>query len=153
MVRTSRAAGAGLAVLALSTLSLVPAAAVAPAGPVAGAVYHGRVAGAPTTEGAVSFRVTKSGARVAAVRVGPYPLTLSCGSGGDPPHQTSQPVPIRHGAFTARIAYSGDDGVVGARATVTGVFLRNGRAKGTVSSHVVGRTDCDFSLPYTARVD
>ena len=149
MMRISRVAGAGVAVVAALALSTPPAAATAP---VAGATYHGHVADAPSTENAVTFTVSRDGARVEHLRVGPYPMTLSCGSGGDPPRQSAGPAVITRGKFTAHVVYRNGDQVI-ARAKVTGTFLRRGKEKGVVDSHIVGHPNCNFSLPYTTRAE
>ena len=96
----------------------------------------------------MAFTVSKGGAWVTHLRVGPAPMTLSCGSGGEPPPQSSSAARIRNGRFTAHVVYSDGQDVV-ARSTVTGTFLRQGKEKGVVSSHIVGHPECDFSRPYT----
>lgn len=130
-------------VAAAVVLSLVPAVAVPPE---AGATYQGQIATAPSSQDAVSFVVSKNGNWVRKLRVGPWPLTGSCGTGGDLPDQSAKPARIKKGEFTAHVVYSGD-GVVIARATITGRFLRKGKEKGVVSSHRISDS-CDVSLPY-----
>lgn len=148
-MRVSRVAGVGVAVVAALALPLPTAVAAVP---VAGATYHGHIADAPSTESAVTFEVSRNGDRVEHLRVGPYPMTLSCGSGGDPPNQSSGPASISRGRFTAHVVYRNGSQVI-ARATVTGTFLARGKEKGVVSSRIVGHPDCNFSLPYTTRAE
>jgi hypothetical protein len=141
--------GAGVA--ATLVLSALPAAApAAPAAAVpakAGETYVGQVEDAPATQDAVTFHVSKNGTWVRKLRVGPWPLSGSCGSGGDaPPEQSAEPARIKHGKFTAHVVYR-TDGEVVSRATVTGTFLRKGKEKGVVSSHRISDSS-DVSLPY-----
>ena len=145
MLRRTRLVSLAAAAAAALVLPLVPAAA---APPVAGADYKGHVIDAPKTFNKVTFTVSKKGTSVKTMRVGPYPLN-SCGSGGDPPTQSSKPAPIKNGRFTAHVVYSAGNTVI-SRATVTGRFLRNGREKGVVTSHPVGAPDCSDTLLYRA---
>lgn len=147
MLRSSRIATVGAGVAAALVLSVVPATAVPPR---SGATYSGHVAGAPSSQDAVTFVVSDNGKWVRRMHVGPWPLSGSCGSGGDRPHQSAQPAHIRKGTFTAHVVYRTDAGDVMARATVTGTFLRNGREKGVVSTHRISDS-CDTSLPYTTQ--
>ena len=84
--------------------------------------------------------------------VGPYVLRASCGSGGEPPAQSSKPAPIKNGKFTAKVVYRNGDEVV-ARATVTGRFLRHGKEKGTVTAVSLGDAPCEQSMPYRTHVE
>ena len=148
MRRSARVLGVVAVVVAALALSFVPATAVAP---VAGATYKGQVAHAPDSENAVAFKVSKHAGWVTDLTVGPYPMSLSCGSGGDAPDQSSAAARIRSGKFTAHVVYSSSGGDVVARATVTGTFLRKGAEKGVVTTQIVGFPDCHFSRPYTAQ--
>lgn len=103
-------------VVAAVVLSVVPAVAVPPE---TGATYKGQIETAPSSQDAVTFVVSKNGNWVRKLRVGPWPLTVSCGSGGDLPDQSAKPARIKKGKLTAHVVYSGD-GVVIARATITG---------------------------------
>lgn len=146
MLRSSRIVAASTGVAAALVLSILPATATPPR---PGATYKGDIVGAPTSQDAVTFHVSDNGKWVRRMRVGPYPLSLSCGQGGDPPIQSSRPAPIKLGKFTAHVLYKDDAGDVIARATVTGTFLRRGREKGVVSTHRL-EDSCYQSLPYTA---
>lgn len=146
MIRRPRLTTAIAVIAAVLVIPLLPAAAAAP---VAGADYKGRIAGAPTGENKVTFTVSARGKSVTDMRVGPWVLTLECGSGGDPPSQTSKPAPIRNDKFTAHVVYRAPDDTVVARATVTGKFLRDGKEKGVVTA-VLETGNCpSHSLPYT----
>ena len=145
MSRGSRVLTVVAIVVTALALSFVPAASVAP---VAGATYEGQVTGAPQSENAVSFTVSENGRWVTHLRVGEYPMTLGCGSGGDPPEQSSHAVRIRHGAVTAQVVYKAGEDVVN-RTTVTGTFLRRGKEKGVVASHIVGTPASAWPRPYT----
>jgi hypothetical protein len=106
------------------------------------------VAGVSTSANVVTFKVSKGGTSVRHMRVGPNPLN-SCGSGGGPPpHQSSKPVPIKHGKFTAHVHYSGG-GHVFATAKVTGKFLRHGKEKGVVTTKLPSAPNCGESRKYT----
>ena len=147
MLRSSRVIGVAAAMVGAGVLSIAPAAATAPR---AGATYKGPIATAASSEGTVSFTVSKDGKTVTHLRVGPYPLN-TCGSGGAPPHQSSKPAAIHDGKFTGHVAYSGG-GNVFAKATVTGKFLRKGKEKGVVTTVILGNSQCGQSLPYATHV-
>lgn len=146
MLRSSRIVTVGAGVAAAAVLFVVPAVATPPE---AGATYKGHIAGAPSSQDAVTFVVSKNGDWVRRMRVGPWPLSGSCGSGGDMPSQSAKPAPIKKGKFTAHVVYKTDGGDVMARAKVTGTFLRNGKEKGVVTTHRLSDS-CVQSLPYTA---
>lgn len=146
MFRGSRIATVSAGVAAALVFSVLPAAAVPPE---AGATYKGQIEGAAGTQDSVTFHVSKNGNWVRRMRVGPYPLSGSCGSGGDAPNQSAEPARIKKGKFTAHVVYRADGAVV-ARATVTGTFLREGKEKGVVSAHRLSDS-CDVSLPYRTR--
>jgi len=148
MFRRTRMASVSAAVVTALVLPVVPATAVPPQ---AGATYTGQIAEAPSTQDAVTFHVSKNGRWVRKLRVGPWPLTSSCGSGGDLPDQSAEPARIKKGKFTAHVVYRDDAGVM-ARATVTGTFLRKGKEKGDVSTHRISDS-CDVSLPYRTHVE
>lgn len=147
MFRGSRIVTVSASVALAVVLSVLPAAAIPPE---AGATYKGHIVGAPSSQDAVTFVVSKNGNWVRKMRVGPWPLTGSCGSGGDMPSQSAKPARIKKGKFTAHVAYRGDGEVI-ARATVTGTFLRKGKEKGVVTSRRFSDS-CVVSLPYRAHV-
>lgn len=147
MRRTSHILGLSAGVVAVTVLTVVPAAATAPK---AGAHYKGHVAGASAGSGVVTFTISKQGTSVTKMRVGPYPVN-SCGSGGAPPSQSSKPAPITNGKFTAHVVYSGAGSVI-AKATVSGTFLRGGKEKGVVTTVIVGAPKCTQTIGYTAHV-
>jgi len=146
MRRSSRIVGVAAAVAAAAVMSIQPAAATPPR---AGAIYKGHVANRGTSPPVVKFKVSKSGAWVKNMYVGPYPLN-TCGSGGSPPSQSSDPARIKNGKFTAHIAYRGGGKVI-AKATVSGTFLRHGKEKGVVIGTLVGMPQCRGSFDYTTR--
>ncbi len=152
MMRSPRLVRMTAAAAAVLVIPLLPAAAAAPvAGPVAGADYQGRIAGAPNSESHVTFTVSDDGKSVIGTNVGPYPMTLECGSGGDPPLQSSKPAKIRNDRFTAHVVYRAEDNSLVGRATVTGKFLRKGKEKGVVTTVVAATPNCpSHSLDYTA---
>ena len=143
IVTVSAGVAAAVVLSALPALPALPAAAIPPK---AGATYKGHIASAPSSQSAVTFVVSKNGNWVRRMRVGPYPLTGSCGSGGDIPTQTTKPARIKGGKFTAHVVYWGDAEVI-ARAKVTGTFLRRGKEKGVVTSRRLSDS-CVVSLPY-----
>lgn len=147
MIRSSRMVTVAAGVAAAVVLPVLPAAATPPR---PGVTYKGHVVGAPDSERAVSFVVSKNGHWVRKMRVGPYELSGSCGQGGPPPHLSSKPAHInKKGKFTAHVAYRGENGKVGAKATVKGKFLRKGKAKGVVTTLRFGDS-CLVSLPFKA---
>lgn len=151
MLRGPRLVTTTVAIVAVGVLPLLPAAA---APPVAGADYRGHIAGAPADQAKVTFTVSDHGTSVRTVRVGPWPMSLECGSGGDhPPAQSSKPARIKKDGFTAHVVYRADDGTVVARTTVTGRFLRKGREKGVVTTVIVGANCPSHSLGYQAHAE
>lgn len=130
-------------VAAAVVMSVLPAAAVPPE---AGATYTGHIVNAPESQRAVRFVVSNDGNWVRKMHLGAYPLTGSCGSGGDVPTQSTKPARIKDGKFTAHVVYWAD-GEALAKATVTGTFLRGGKEKGVVTSHRFSDS-CVVSLPY-----
>ena len=149
MLRASRMSAVAVAVAAVVGTSVVPTMATPPQ---AGATYQGQVIGAPDGQDAISFTVNGRGTSVRNLSVGPYVLRASCGSGGEPPAQSSKPAPIKHGKFTAKVVYRAGGDVV-ARATVTGTFLRHGKEKGTVTTDSVGANQCHQSMPYRTHAE
>lgn len=136
-------------VTAAVVMSILPATAISPAvdaPPKAGATYKGYIVNAPESQRAVRFVVSNNGNWVRKMRLGAYPVTGSCGSGGDVPTQTTKPARIKDGKFTAHVVYWAD-GDAFAKATVTGTFLRGGKEKGVVTSHRFVDS-CVVSLPY-----
>lgn len=144
MYPRSRIATAGAGVAAAMVLTLLPAAATPPK---LGATYTGHVEGAAESQNSVSFIVSDNGKWVRRMRVGPWPLSGSCGSGGNAPIQSSPRAAIKDGKFVAHVVYKDDTGEVGARAKVTGTFLRQGKEKGVVTTHRISDS-CDVSAPY-----
>ncbi|ABL84027.1 MULTISPECIES: hypothetical protein [unclassified Nocardioides] len=149
MIRRPRLVSATAAVAAAVMIPLLPAVAAAP---VADGVYKGRIADAPEGQDKVSFTVTRHGRSVTGMRVGPWALSAECGSGGDPPIQSSKAAPIRDEKFTAHIVYRADDDSVIARATVTGKFLSRGREKGVVTTVMESENCPAHALAYTTRL-
>jgi hypothetical protein len=149
MIRRRRIASATAVVAAAVMIPLLPAVATAP---VADGVYKGRIADAPQGQDKVTFTVTRHGRSVTGMRVGPWALSVECGSGGDPPIQSSKPAPIRDEKFTASVVYRADDGSVIARTTVTGTFLSRGREKGVVTTVMESGNCPAHSLAYTTRL-
>lgn len=150
MLRSSRVAVVAVAVAAVVGTSVVPTVATPPK---AGATYQGQIIGAPTGQESISFVVTRNGTSVRKLRVGPYVLRASCGSGGEPPTQSAKTVPIKNGKFTGKVVYRSETGDVVARAKVTGTFLRHGKEKGTVTAVSVGPDACEQSMPYRTHVE
>jgi len=149
MIRRPRLLSATAALAAAVMIPLVPAVAAAP---VADGIYKGHVAGAPDGQNKVTFTVTRHGRSVTDMRVGPWALSVECGSGGDAPIQSSKPARIRDQKFTAHVVYRANDDSLIARTTVTGKFLTRGREKGVVTT-VMESTNCPtHSLPYTTRL-
>jgi hypothetical protein len=148
MLGRTRRVSLTAAAAAVLVLPLVPAAA---APPVAGADYQGHVSGGGTQTNRVSFTVSKNGTSVRTMRIGPFPGD-SCGSGGDRPAQSSRPAAIRHGRFTAHIVYRDGDRVV-SRATVTGKFLKGGKAAGAAEFHPAGAPECNQTMPFKAHAE
>lgn len=153
MTRASRMAGVAVAIAAVVGSSVVPSVATVATPPQAGATYQGKIIGAPDGQESVSFIVTRRGTSVRNLKVGPYVLRASCGSGGEPPAQSAKTVPIRNGKFTAKVVYRSDTGDVVARAKVTGTFLRHGKEKGTVTAVSLGSDPCEQSMPYRTHVE
>lgn len=147
MLRRTRLLSPTAAAAAALMLPLVPAAA---APPVAGADYKGHVSGGGTETNKIAFTVSKKGTSVRTMRIGPFPGD-ACGSGGDQPTQSSKPAPIKNGKFTAHIVYRVGDTVM-SKATVTGKFLREGKAKGAAEFHPAGAPECNTTMPFRAHV-
>ena len=134
----------GAAVVALAAIVAIAGSALA-ATPVKGAKYSGRVG--VTASLTVTFKVSKSGKKVSALKVTPS-LPNSCGYGGPPPTATSKPANIRHGKFTAKITNKAGNGTVITTAKVTGKFLANGGEKGTIKTSA---KSCSGSFPYSTK--
>jgi hypothetical protein len=141
----SRLIGSALALAAiLATVGVALA-----AGPVKGASYSGRVN--VTANLTVSFKVSRSGKKVTALKVRPS-LPNSCGYGGPLPTQTSKSARIERGKFTAQIKETASNGTVISTAKVTGKFLAKGKEKGNIEASLPNAKSCNGTFSYSTRV-
>jgi hypothetical protein len=139
---------ASSATLGVATILAAVSIALA-ANPVKGAKYSGRVNA--TANFTVSFKVSRSGKKVTAMKVKPS-LPLSCSSGGPPPPQTSKPATIKDGKFTARVTETASSGTVIATAKITGKFLAKGKEKGNINVTLPNAKSCNGSFSYSTKV-
>jgi hypothetical protein len=138
----------GAAVLAVTAILATFGIALA-AGPVKGAKYSGRVNA--TASLTVSFKVSRSGKKVTALKVSPS-LPNSCGFGGPPPTQTSKAAKIERGKFAAKIKETASNGTVIATAKVTGKFLAKGKEKGDIKANLPNAQSCNGTFAYSTKV-
>jgi hypothetical protein len=135
--------------LAVSAAILSTAGIALAAGPVKGAKYSGRVSATASLK--VSFKVSRSGKKITALKVSPS-LPSSCGFGGPPPTQTSKPAKIEHGKFTAKITEKASNGNLIETAKVTGKFLTKGKEKGNIEADLPNAKSCSGTFSYSTRV-
>jgi hypothetical protein len=135
------ASGAVALAVTLATAGIVSA-----ASPVKGSKYFGTVTGTAFLK--VTFKVSKSGTKVTALKVTPS-LPNSCGYGGPLPKASTKSAKIKHGRFTAKITEKNSSGIVIDTAKVRGKFLAGGKEKGTIKTDVPKGESCSGSFAYT----
>ena len=139
LIGSAALAGAAM----LSTVGIALA-----AGPVKGAKYSGRVNA--TASLTVSFKVSRSGKKITALKVSPS-LPKSCSFGGPPPTQTSKSAKIEHGKFAARITEKAGNGTVLETAKVTGKFLAKRKERGNIEASLPNAKSCNGTFSYSTR--
>jgi hypothetical protein len=152
MTRLSITPGLGkfIGFAALAVVAILATAGIAlGTGPVKGAKYSGRVK--VTASLTVSFKVSRSGKKVTALKVSPS-LPNRCGYGGPPPTQASKSAKIEDGKFTAKITEKASNGTLISTAKVTGKFLAKGKEKGSIRASLPNAKSCNGSFSYSTKV-
>jgi hypothetical protein len=133
------------------SLALVFTGAALAAKPKKGKSYSGTLA-APRTAVTVSFKVSKSGKKVTALKINNLPLY--CSGGGPPVPITFKNAKIsKSGRFKSKghqtISTGPNQGQVGARLKISGRFKSGGAEAGTLKTTYPASASCSGSSTYT----
>ena len=148
----SRSSGARLSACALfASLAVLATAGIAVASSrVKGASYIGAYKG--VSANSISFKVSRSGKKLVDLSVEtPFKCSGGCGGVQSPSGGTAKI--SRKGTFKVKmkIFAPGSTSKTVGTDTVTGTFLKHGRARGTVASHFNSGGGSDKTVSWTAR--